>query len=223
MRSILLQFERLEQGQPHSRGVCRHLEEDGPHEDFNFKLITISLLLGVCPVAILAQTNATISGTVTDASGAGIPSVSVTITNTAQGLKTKVTADEHGDYIFPSVPVGTYDILFEAKGFRGEKRTNLIVDTNAAVKQAVTLQVAEQTQELTVSDTASDVEVHVETASTQMGDVVVGKTMTEVALNGRSYTDLLALQPGSVPMSTQTGESVIMAGASVLIWRCPAG
>ena len=77
------------------------------------------------------------------------------------------------------------------------------------------LQLAEQTQELTVSDTASDVEVHVETASTQMGDVVAGKTMTEVALNGRSFTDLLALQPGIVPTSTQTGDSVIMAGASV--------
>src|SRR5271156_1243406 len=101
--------------------------------------VAISFL--VCPAAILAQTNATISGTVTDSSGGGIPSVSVTITNTAQGLKTKVTADEHGDYIFPSVPVGTYDVLFEAKGFRGEKRTNLVVDANAAVKQNLTLQV----------------------------------------------------------------------------------
>ncbi|HEY3827350.1 MAG TPA: TonB-dependent receptor [Bryobacteraceae bacterium] len=178
-------------------------------------------LLMVIPSIVLAATTGTISGTITDSSGAGIPSVSITITNTAQGLKTKVTADEHGDYLFPSVPVGTYDILFEAKGFRAEKRTDLAVDTNAAVKQSLTLQVAEQTQELTVSDTASDVEVHVETASTQMGDVVGGKTMTEVALNGRSFTDLLALQPGIVPMSTQTGDSVIMAGASVQI--APSG
>ena len=54
-----------------------------------------------------------------------------------------------------------------------------------------------------------------------MGDVVAAKTMTEVALNGRSFTDLLALQPGIVPMSTQTGDSVIMAGASVQI--APSG
>ncbi len=92
-----------------------------------------------------------------------------------------------------------------------------MVDTNADIQQNMKLQLAEQTQELTVSDTASDVEVHVETASTQMGDVVAGKTMTEVALNGRSFTDLLALQPGIVPTSTQTGDSVIMAGASVQI------
>src|SRR5580658_3963981 len=113
-----------------------------------------------------------IAGTVTDSSGAGIPMVSVKLTNTSQGLETKVTADEHGDFIFPSVAVGTYDILFEAKGFRSEKRTGLVVDTNADIQQNMTLQLAQQTQELTVSDTAADVEVHVETASTQMGDVV---------------------------------------------------
>src|SRR5271170_6097730 len=107
--------------------------------------------------------------------------VSIKMTNTAQGLELKAIADEHGDFIFPSVPVGTYDILFEAKGFRSEERTALVVDTNADVQQNMTLQLAEQTQEVTVSDTAA--EVHVETASTQMGDVVAGKTMTEVALN----------------------------------------
>ena len=168
---------------------------------------------GTAPGAVTGK----IAGTVTDPSGAGIPGVTVKITNTTQGIETKVTADEHGDFTFPSVPVGTYDILFEANGFRSEKRTGLVVDTNADIQQNMKLQLAQQTQELTVSDTAADVEVHVEIASTQMGDVVVGKTMTEVALNGRSFTDLLALQPGIVPMSTQTGDSVIMAGASVQI------
>src|SRR5580658_9430833 len=182
--------------------------------------LALVLVLVSAGVALGAGTGKN-AGTVTDPTGAGIPMMSVKITNTTQGLETKVTSDEHGDFIFPSVPVGTYDILFEAKGFRSEKRTGLVVDTNADVQQNMTLQVAQQTQELTVSDTAADVEVHVETASTQMGDVVVGKTMTEVALNGRSYTDLLALQPGIVPMSTQTGDSVIMAGASVQI--APSG
>src|SRR5580658_7775501 len=184
---------------------------------FALALVLVLVSAGVALGAVTGK----IAGTVADPSGAGIPMVSVKITNTSQGFETKVTADEHGDFIFPSVAVGTYDILFEAKGFRSEKRTGLVVDTNADIQQNMTLQLAQQTQELTVSDTAADVEVHVETASTQMGDVVVGKTMTEVALNGRSYTDLLALQPGIVPMSTQTGDSVIMAGASVQI--APSG
>ncbi|MBV8731152.1 MAG: carboxypeptidase regulatory-like domain-containing protein, partial [Acidobacteriia bacterium] len=181
----------------------------------------IAGLIGILSVifcgSLRAATTGKIAGTVTDPSGAGIPMVSITITNTGQGSVTRVTADDHGDYIFPTVPVGTYDILFTAPGFRSEKRTGLVVDTNADIAQNMTMQVSEQTQQLTVTDSAADVEVHVETASTQMGDVVGGKIMTSVALNGRSYTDLLALQPGIVPMSTQTGDSVIMAGASVQI------
>jgi outer membrane receptor protein involved in Fe transport len=176
-----------------------------------------ALLALVVAGAALAATTGKIAGTVTDASGAGIPGATISITNTGQGTTTKVTTDEHGDYIFPTVPVGTYDILFVAPGFRSEKRTGLVVDTNADIAQNMTMEVSEQTQQVTVSDTAGDVEVHIEKASTQMGDVVAGKMMTSVALNGRSYTDLLALQPGIVPMSTQTGDSVIMAGASVQI------
>ncbi len=175
------------------------------------------LLALACAGAADAAVTGKIAGTVTDPTGAGIPMVSVSITNTAQGSEIRATADEHGDYIFATVPVGTYDILFQAKGFRAEKRTGLVVDTNADITQNMTLQLAAQKEEVTVSGTATDVEVHVETASTQMGDVVAAKTMTEVALNGRSYTDLLALQPGIVPMSTQTPDSVIMAGASVQI------
>src|SRR5580658_7735333 len=85
------------------------------------------VLVLVSAGAALGAVTGKIAGTVTDPSGAGIPSVSIEITNTAQGLETKVTADEHGDFIFPSVPVGIYDVLFEAKGFRSEKRTGLVV------------------------------------------------------------------------------------------------
>jgi hypothetical protein len=156
-----------------------------------------------------------IAGTITDVTGAAIPGAAITITNTAQGIETKATADSKGEYAFPSVAVGTYDVLFESRGFRAEKRTGLVVDANAAIVQNMTLQVAERSEEVTVSDTVS--EVHVETASTQLGDVVASKQMTAVALNGRSFTDLLALQPGIVPMTTQLPDSIVMAGASVAI------
>ena len=156
-----------------------------------------------------------ISGAVTDPTGAAIPGAVITITNTAQGLETKVTTDARGDYSFPSVEVGTYDILFEAQGFRSEKRTGLVIDANAAIQQNIQLELLQRSEEVTVSDTVS--EVHVETASTQLGEVVSNRQMTTVALNGRSYTDLLALQPGIVPATTQQPDSIVMAGASVAI------
>src|SRR6202041_3778380 len=77
----------------------------------------------------------------------------------------------------------------------------------------ISLEVGGQPQTLIVSDTA----IHVEPADTQIGEVVTGSEIVGVALNGRSYTDLLALQPGIVPMSTQTNDSVVMAGVTVAI------
>ena len=115
--------------------------------------------------------------------------------------------------------MATYDILFEAKGFRSEKRTGLVIDANAAVEQNIALQLAQRSEEITVTDAVS--EVHIEAASTQLGEVVSRREMTSVALNGRSFTDLLALQPGIVPMTTQLPDSIVMAGASVAI--APSG
>ncbi len=180
-------------------------------------LITVALL--IFQQATKAAVSGRIAGTITDPSGAAIPGALITITNTAQGIKAKAAAGTRGDYSFPSLPVGSYDILFEAKGFRSEKRTGLVIDANAAVEQSVSLQVAQRSDEVTVTDAAS--EVHVEAASTQMGEVVSGKDMTAVALNGRSFTDLLALQPGIVPVTTQLPDSIVMAGASVAI--APSG
>ena len=80
---------------------------------------------------------------------------------------------------------------------------------------------AEVAQELTVTGDASTAPVAVETMSTQLGEVVSSTQITQVALNGRSYTDLLALQPGIVPVSTQTADSIIMSGVTTAI--APSG
>jgi len=156
-----------------------------------------------------------ITGSVKDPSGGGIPGATVTATNTEQNTQTKTTTDGKGDYSFPSLPVGNYELQCESKGFRTEKRIGLAIDANAAIQMDLTLELAQRTEEVTVSETAE--QIHVETVSTQLGDVVTGKQMTTVALNGRSFTDLLALQPGIVPTTTQEPESIVMAGASVAI------
>jgi hypothetical protein len=101
--------------------------------------------------------------------------------------------------------------------FQAYKRTGLILDVDTALKVDVPLDVGEQSEHVTVLDTA----VHIDLESTEMGEVVAGKVMTAVALNGRSYTDLMALQPGIAPMSTQQPDSIVMAGASVAI--APSG
>jgi hypothetical protein len=174
-----------------------------------------SCMLFMSGLSLPAAVTGRIAGTVSDISGAAIPNVTIKLTNTAQGIETKAMTDMKGEYSLPSVAVGTYDLLFEADGFRSEKRTNLVVDANAAIEQNITLELAQRSEEVTVNDTITD--IHVESASTQLGEVVSGREMTEVALNGRSFTDLLALQPGIVPVTTQLPDSIVMAGASVAI------
>ena len=160
-----------------------------------------------------------ISGIVSDPSGGVIVGANVTVTNTAQGLHTKIITDDKGAFTFPRLPVGHYDLQIELHGFQTQKKSDIAVDADSAVRMDFTLKLSENLEQVTVSESAN--EVHVETSSTQVGEVVTGKDMTSVALNGRSYTDLLALQPGIVPMSTQLPDSIVMAGASVAI--APSG
>jgi len=158
-----------------------------------------------------------ISGTLHDSTGGVIPDATLTVTNTAQGIQNKSHSDIKGFYSFPSLPVGRYDLLIEAPGFRAQKQSGLTIDTDSALTIDATLDVAAQVDAITVEAG----EVRVETASTQLGEVIKGTQMASVALNGRSYTDLLALQPGVVPTTTQQPDSIVMAGASVAI--APSG
>ena len=174
---------------------------------------TMAAGLLACSLPLFAATTGSISGTLKDPSGAVIAAGTVIVTNTAQGVQAKTSTDAKGAYSFPSLPVGTYDLKTDVPGFKTQTRAGLKIDIDSALQIDLTLELSQKTEEITVTDT----DVHVDTESSQVGEVVASRDMTEVAFNGRSYTDLLALQPGIVPMSTQQPDSVVMAGATVAI------
>lgn len=143
-----------------------------------------------------------ISGTAKDPTGAVVPSVTVTAVCTETGIKQTTQTDGQGFYVFPSLAVGHYDIATSQAGFKDFRITGLTLDVNSALTVDLPLTVGSQTEHVTVNAAA----LQVETTSTQMGEVVTGTSMTSVPLNGRSYVDLLALQPGVAPYSaTYTG------------------
>ena len=143
-----------------------------------------------------------ISGLVTDSTGAVIPGATVVATDTQTGVKTTVTTDAKGFYSLPALPVGTYDLQVGQIGFKTYTETGLVINANSALRVDATLSVGTINEKIEVRTDA----VHVEAESTQMGEVITGKTMTAVPLNGRAYTDLLALQPGVSPYNaTDTG------------------
>ncbi|HEY6331633.1 MAG TPA: TonB-dependent receptor, partial [Blastocatellia bacterium] len=154
-----------------------------------------------------------ISGIVKDPTGAVIPATTLSARNTATGVMQKTQTNGEGVYVFPILSVGMYEIDVSPAGFQPYKRTGLTVDVNTKLQVDISLQVGAQNEQVTVAENA----LQVETQSTQMGDVETGEVITAVALNGRSFTDLLSLQPSIVPMSTQTNDSIVMAGVTVAI------
>jgi Carboxypeptidase regulatory-like domain/TonB dependent receptor len=160
--------------------------------------------------AASAQVGGSVSGTVKDQSGGVVPGVTVEATNSLLVTQFSTTTDGQGFYSFPKLPVGRYDLAVHIEGFKSQKRTGLAVDADSALQVNVTLELGEQSETVTVSVNA----VRVETVSTQLGDVISAPTMTNLSLNGRSYTDLLSIQPGVIPTTTIQPNSVIMAGVT---------
>jgi hypothetical protein len=172
----------------------------------------LCLVAAVSAFPVWGGTDGSISGSITDAQSAAVARASVTIINSETNVRQTITADGKGIYAFPDLPVGTYEIRVEAAGFRPYRQTGVMMDANGARLLDIALVVGERTDTVTVSASA----LHVDTADTQLGDVITGSKLGAVPLNGRSFTDLLALQPGVAPITTIMGTSVQAAGAAIL-------
>ena len=160
--------------------------------------LTIAAFLCLVSPQAWGAVTARISGTVKDPTGAVIPGADVSAVETQTGIKTATKTDSAGFYSFPALAIGRYDLDVRARGFKDFKQTGLILDVNTALQVDIPLQLGEASQEVTVNAAA----IQVETTNTQMGEVINDAKMTTVPLNGRSYTDLLALQPGVTPVSS---------------------
>jgi hypothetical protein len=159
-----------------------------------------------------ASVGGSISGTVKDPSGSVLPNASVTAREVNKDLVYRTRADNRGYYTLPVLPVGRYELDVQAPGFRGYHRKDIVLDTNAALTLDASLQVGETSETVNVSDDA----LHVETIGTELGQVITGTQMTSVPLLGRSFTDLLSLQPGVAPATSITSSTVQDVGATTL-------
>jgi hypothetical protein len=166
----------------------------------------LALALGV--TVARASITGSISGTVTDPTGAVVPGASVVAINTQTGVQNSTETNAQGFYSFPSLPAGSYDLKITASGFQEYRETGTVLDVNTAVRVDATLKVGTATQQVEVTAAA----VQVETSNTQMGEVIGGNKMTSLPLNGRAYTDLLALQPGVAPTSSGESGGIAVSG-----------
>ncbi len=172
------------------------------------------MLLACLPVSLFAAASGSLSGTLKDPSGAVVPGATITLLNTALRSEYKAFSNGQGFYSFPSLPVGHYDLTIEASGFKTHKKADLAVDTDSALNLDAVLALVGRSETITVEANDTVVEIQVDTTATHLGELVTGSQMTALPLNGRSYTDLLSIQPGVAPVSTLLPTSVIMAGVT---------
>jgi len=166
-----------------------------------FLLMASGLLL---TAAALASVTGSITGRVADATGGLLPGATVTATNVDTGIATSTKTNADGSYSLPNLAIGHYSLQIQAKGFSDFEVNGIVLDVNTALRIDATLQVGSVSQHIEVNANA----LQVDTISTQLGQVIGSTAMTSLPLNGRAYTDLLALQPGVVPQSNESTTGV---------------
>jgi len=148
----------------------------------------------------VAGITGSISGRVADPSGAALPGATVVLTSMDTAAQLTIETGPNGEYSFITVPVGHYRLLVKFPKFVTFDEHDIIINANDALRMDVELKVGSETQIVAVQANA----LHVETTSSQIGNVIDSQTILSLPLNGRSYTDLLGLQPGVAPAAAGT-------------------
>jgi Carboxypeptidase regulatory-like domain len=173
-----------------------------------FAGVVAAVLLGT--LTANAAITGSISGVVTDPSGAVVPGVKVVATSVTTNVQSTAVTDAKGFYNLPTLNVDTYNLSTSQPGFRDYQQTGINIDANSALRVDIAMQLGTVTNTVSVKSDA----LQVETQSTQNGVVIEGTKITSVPLNGRSYIDLLKLQPGVSPYSHSQDSSTSGIGAT---------
>lgn len=161
----------------------------------------VLLLLTVCASAAYAQTaKGSISGSVIDANGAGVPNAQVKATNPATGAVREVTASDDGAYNLTLLDIGAYTVEATAPNFQTYRQEGVRVEVGSTTALDIRLQPGNVTDVITVTAGAS----LVQSETSERGDVISGREVTELPLSGRNFTRLATLTPGVAP-SSNTG------------------
>ncbi|MBI2687733.1 MAG: TonB-dependent receptor [Acidobacteria bacterium] len=157
----------------------------------------MALWMMLCAGAWAQTTTGTITGTVTDSAGAMVGAATVKLVNTGTGLAQTADSGENGNYVFPLVQPGNYEISIEKVGFQRFVRTFTLAVTQQARIDAQ-LAVGQVSESVQVSAAA----VVLETDTSNLGQVITNRQVVDLPLNGRNPFALAALTPGVTPLAS---------------------
>ena len=156
-------------------------------------ILLLAFGMSFASVAGWSQTTATIVGTITDSSGAVAPNVSITVVSKDTGLTRTTTSNQGGNYVVPLLPVGNYSVTAEATGFKKKTVAGIVAEVSQEPRVDIVLEVGAITESVTV-DAAANL---LQTESAVVGQVVDNRYTTQIPLNGRDFSQLLLLSPGT--------------------------
>jgi carboxypeptidase family protein len=154
-------------------------------------LLLAVLLLGL-PFVAFGQ-DATIVGTVTDPSGASVPNVKITVTNSEMGLTHTVATSDAGQYVIPELKIGHYDAKAEASGFKVAERKGIVLQVGDRQRIDFQMQMGAAQETVTVEANA----VRVQTDTGEQSNVITDQQIAQLSVNGRSIYQLAMLTPGA--------------------------
>jgi len=178
--------------------------------------LTLALLISGANVAFAQEVTATITGTVTDQSGAAISDAAVTAKSVERGTTFTAQTNEAGIYRISQLPVGTYDLRVEKTGFQTLLRAALVLSVNQVARIDIEMKVGQVSQTVEVTEAAPVLK----TESTQVDTVINATTNDNLPLASRNYVQLTLLAPGSVstdPSSFNNGNNTGGYGGRPLI------
>ena len=159
-----------------------------------------------CAACVLGQVGTgAIRGAVTDPSGAVVPSAAVSVKNLQTGVTAKVTTDTDGRYVAPNLPIGSYEIQVQAQGFETAVRQNIVLTVNEQREVNFSLVVGQMSQQVAVQENASQID----TSTSTVAGLIDQKQMRDLPLNGRNFEQLIALTPGTVPVTNAASSAYI--------------
>ena len=154
------------------------------------KFLALSLVISA---GAFPQDTASVTGTVTDPTGASIPHAEITADNREHGIHRVTLTNTVGEFLLPALPPGLYSLSIAASGFKKYQVSEIVLRVAQNARINVTLQVGAVSEEITVS--GQNV-AQVETQSSELAGTITGKQITQLELNGRNFTQLVTLVPG---------------------------
>lgn len=180
------------------------------HARKRMQAIAISLFL-FTGAAIGQIVGGSIHGEIHDSSGSTVAGAEVTIRNLETGSGRLLHTDDSGRYAAPSVPVGRYEVIVRKDGFATQARTGISLAVGQSISIDLTLSVAAVEQKLVVTDAPPSVNL----STQQVSGLVDERQVKELPLNGRSYDQLMTLNPATVNYSNQRSGSIGTSNSSV--------